>query len=94
MAYQVLRADHYLEGASIFVPRKGRIAIVLEDNGVGKFIKQSIVPPQDPQQLAQHNKSDINARRIILKGARDHIVPHIHEKKTTFEMYDTILKLY
>lgn len=67
---------------------------MLEDNGVGEFIKQLIAPPQDPQQLAQHNKNDIKARRIILEGAKDHIVPHIHEKKKTYEMFDAILKLY
>lgn len=52
MAYQRLRADHCLEGASNFVPWKGRIAIVLEDYGVGEFIKQAIAPPQDPKLLA------------------------------------------
>jgi len=50
MAYQGLRANHCLEGASNFVPWKGRITIVLEDNGVGEFIKQAIALPQDPQQ--------------------------------------------
>jgi len=94
MAFQGLRRDHCLEGASNLVPWKGRIMIVLEDNGVGEFVKQSIPPPQDPQQLTQHTKNDIKARRIILEGVRDHIVPHIHEKKTTFEMCKTILELY
>jgi len=67
---------------------------VLEDNGVGEYIKQAIAPPQEPQQLAQHNKNNIKARRIILEGVKDHIVPHIHEKKIAYEMYNTILKLY
>ena len=44
--------------------------------------------------MAQHNKNDIKAKRIILEGVKDHIVPHIRENMTTFEMYDTILKLY
>ena len=64
MAYQVLRVDHYWEGASNIVSWKGRIMIVLEDNGVGNFIKDTIPPPQDPQQLAQHNKSDIKANLV------------------------------
>eukprot|EP00253_Pinus_taeda_P012830 PITA_12830 len=68
--------------------------IVLEDNGVEEFMKPAVPMPQDPQQLAQHTKNDVKARRIILEGVKDHIVPHIHEKKTTYEMYDTILKLY
>ena len=94
MTYQGLRAYHYLGGASNFIAWKGRITIVLEDNGVGEFIKQAIVPPQDPQQLAQDNKNDIKERRIILEGVRNHIVPHIYEKNTAYVMFDAILKLY
>ena len=44
--------------------------------------------------MAEHNKNDIKARRIILEGVRDHIVPHIHEKKIAYDMYQAILKLY
>jgi len=93
MVYQGLREDHCLEGASNFIAWKGRIMIVLEDNGVGEFVKQAILP-QDAQQLVQHNKNDIKAKRIILEAVKDHIMPHVHEKKTMFETYDTILKLY
>jgi len=68
--------------------------IVLKDNGVGDFVKNNIPPPQEPQQLTQHAKNDIKTKRIILEGVKDNIVPHIHEKKTTFEVFETILYLY
>ena len=45
------------------------------------------MPPQDPQRLAQHTKNDTKARRIILEGVRDHIIPHLNEKKTVYEMF-------
>ena len=45
------------------------------------------MPPQDPQRLAQHTKNDTKARRIILKGVRDHIIPHLNEKKIVYEMF-------
>ena len=45
------------------------------------------MPPQDPQRLAQHTKNDTKARRIILEGVRDHIIPHLNEKTTMYEMF-------
>jgi len=33
-------------------------------------------------------------RRIILEGIKDHIIPHLCEKKTTYEMFKAILDLY
>ena len=66
MAYQVLRVDQCLEGASNIVSWKGRIMILLEDNRVGDCIKNTIPPQQDPQQLAQHNKNDIKTNLIKL----------------------------
>lgn len=52
------------------------------------------MPPQDPQQLAQYNKNGTTTRRIILEGVTDHIIPHLHGKKTTVEMFKAILDLY
>ena len=68
--------------------------MVLEDDGVIEFVKNRVVPPLDPQQLAQHNKNDTKARRIILEGIKDHIILHLHEKKTTYETFKAILDLY
>lgn len=31
---------------------------------------------------------------IILDGVKDHLVPHLAEKKTTKEMWDTLNNLY
>jgi len=50
--------------------------------------------PIDPQQLDQHSKKDAKAKRIILEGVKDHIIPHLAGKKTTKEMWTTIIGLY
>jgi len=44
--------------------------------------------------LAQHNKKDAKARRIILEGVKDHIIPHLTGKKTTKAMWITNIGLY
>lgn len=66
---------------------------VLKDSGVLEFVKQQIVPPTNPEQLAQRNKNDTKVRRIILEGIGDHIIPHLHEKKIAYEMVKAILYL-
>lgn len=91
MLFLGLRLDHGLEWALNFCAWKEWIIVELEDN---KFIKQAMVPPQDPQKLVQHTKNHTKARRIILEGIRDHIRPHLHEKKTAYEMFKAILNLY
>lgn len=94
MAFQGLRSNHNLEEASNFWSWKEQISVVLEDNGVLEYVKQGIAPPQDAQQWLQHNKNDTKARKIILEGIKDHIIPHLHEKNTTYEMFKVTLDLY
>jgi hypothetical protein len=35
-----------------------------------------VAAPADPTQLAAHLKKDVKARRIIVDGVKDHIIPH------------------
>jgi len=50
--------------------------------------------PADPQQLAQHREKDAKAKRIILEGVKDHIIPRLAGKKTAKEMWTAIIGLY
>lgn len=44
-----------------------------------------------PNSWPNIRKNDIKAKRIILKGVKDHIIPNLYEKKTTYEMFKAIL---
>jgi hypothetical protein len=50
--------------------------------------------PADPQQLAQHSQKDAKAKRIVLEGVKDHIIPHLEGKKTTKDMWTANIGLY
>lgn len=65
MEFQGLRLEYSLEGASNFRTWRERMFVVLKDQEVKNFVKKLMAQPQDPQQLAQHNKRDVRARRII-----------------------------
>ena len=67
---------------------------MLEENGIKDYATIGVVVPIDATQLAIYKKEDAKARRIILDGVKDHIVPHISELDTAKEMWDAILNLY
>ena len=66
---------------------------MLEENGIKDYATIGVAIPTDATQLATYKKEDAKARRIILDGVKDHIVPHISELDTT-KMWDAIPNLY
>jgi hypothetical protein len=36
----------------------------------------------------------VKANRVLLDSMKDHLIPHISEKKTTKEMYEALVGLY
>jgi hypothetical protein len=93
MASVGLRFEDRLDGASNFCPSRERIGSVLEDNGL-EIVKGKVAAPIDPMQLAAHTKKDVRARRILVDGVKDHIIPHLIGKKTTKDMWEALVKLY
>ena len=52
------------------------------------------VPASDPIALDVHEVREAKTQRIILDGVKDHLIPHLAEKKTTNEMWDALKGLY
>jgi hypothetical protein len=89
-----LRFEDRLEGASNFVPWKARVTLVLMENGLWEFANTKVTPPMDPKDLAAHELKDVKARRIILDAVKDHLIPHISEKKSAREMFVALTNLF
>jgi hypothetical protein len=81
-----LRFEDMLEGASNFCHWRECIGLVLEENGLWENVEGSIASPADPVQEVAHNKNDVKARRIIVNGVKNHIIPHLYGKKTAKDM--------
>jgi hypothetical protein len=62
--------------------------------GYWKLSEGKVATPNDPVELASHAKKDVKARRILVDGVKDHIIPHFSRKKTTREMWEALVKLY
>jgi hypothetical protein len=89
-----LRFKYRLEGASNFGPWRECIGLVLEENGLLEFVEGKAIPPTDPSQLEAHLQKDVNMRRFILDGVKDHIITYLSIKMIDKEMWETLLKLY
>jgi hypothetical protein len=44
--------------------------------------------------LDLHEVKEARAQRILLDGVKDHLIPHLVEKKAAKEMWDALTKLY
>lgn len=47
-----------------------------------------------PISLAKHDKKMAKTKCIIFDFVKDHLIPHIAEKRSTKELYDTLTNLY
>jgi hypothetical protein len=93
MSISCIRFEGRLDGASNFGIWKEHILLSLE-YGLKEFAEKTIAVPTDAQQVEAHKKNDAKARRIILDGVKDHIVPHRSGLDTTRKMWEAIIKLY
>jgi hypothetical protein len=90
-----IRFEDRLEGISNYLQWKVRITSVLKENKLWLFANTIVpVPASDPIALDVHEVKEAKTQRIILDGVRDHLIPHLAEKKTAKEMWDALKSLY
>ena len=54
---------------------KYRIALILEENGLARFIKQDVPEPTDAAAKEKHQKDIVRAKIIIADSIKDHLIP-------------------
>ena len=67
---------------------------MVKENEIWEFVDKALKPPADPTALAAHQKKGMKTKKIILDGAKDHVVPHLSRKNTAKEMWEALTKLY
>jgi hypothetical protein len=83
-----------LEGVDNFRAWKYRIALILEENDLARFIKEDVPEPTDATAKAKHQKDMVRAKRIIADSIKDHLIPQVASKKTPKEMFDSLTRMY
>jgi 2-phosphoglycerate kinase len=71
------------------------MSTILRENKIWSFVNTIVVVPSvEPIDLDLHEVKEAKSQRIILDGVKDHLIPHLAEKKTTKEMWDALKNLY
>ena len=67
---------------------------MLEEAEVWDIVEKTIDPPTDATKLAAYKKKSIKAKRLILDGVKDHVIPHVRGKDRAFEVWAALTNLY
>lgn len=89
-----LRDQDILDGASNFVNWKARILAILDKHHIKDYALKVVAVSVDADPLKKYEEAQAKAKCMILDGVKDHVVPHITEKETTREMWETLTTLY
>jgi hypothetical protein len=82
-----------LEGVENFHAWKYRIALILEENDLARFIIEDVPEPTDVADKAKYQKDIVRAKRIITDSIKDHLIPQVASKKTPKEMFHALTRL-
>lgn len=93
-----LRVENRLDGKNNYSTWKERIQSIFEEEEVWGIMvnttQNPIVVPADPVQLAEFNKKNAKAKRLIMEGIKDHVIPHVRGKTYAHEMWIALTSLY
>lgn len=89
-----LKVDDRLDGQSNFGAWKERIISVLDEAEVRDIVEKTVAIPTDATQLAAYKKKCAKAKRLILDGIKDHVIPRVRGKDHAFEVSEVLTKLY
>ena len=89
-----LRLEDRLDGQSNFGAWKERIISVLDEADVWDIVEKTVTIPTDATQLAAYKRKCAKAKRLILDGVKDHVIPHVTGKDHAFEVWEALTNLY
>jgi hypothetical protein len=71
------------------------LSAVLKENTIYNYVNSVVAAPAtDLVALDLHETKEAKVQRIILDGVKDHLIPHLVEKKTAKEMWDALKNLF
>jgi hypothetical protein len=92
--YESTKVVDKLEGVENFRSWKFRIALILEENDLARFIKEYIPELTDVVAKAKYQKDTVRAKRIIADSIKYHLIPQVASKKTPEEIFDALTRMY
>ena len=89
-----LRDQDRLDGASNFVIWKSKILAILDKHRIKDYALKTVAILVDPNANEKYEEAMAKAKCMILDRVKDHVIPHIAEKNTAREMWQTLTTLY
>jgi hypothetical protein len=87
--------EDWLDGISNYLQWKVRLSTVLKENKIYNYVNSVVAAPaEDHIALDLHEVKEAKSQRIFLDGVKDHLIPHLAEKKTAKEMWDALKNLF
>jgi hypothetical protein len=84
-----------LDEISNYLKWKVRFLVVLKENKIYSYVNSIVeTPTVNLVALNLHETKEAKSQRIILDGLKDHLIPHLAEKKTSKEMWDALKNLF
>ena len=84
-----------MDGMSNYLQWKVIMNCILKENRLWTMVSTVVTPPaSDSISLDIHEVKEAKSQRLILDGIRDHLIPHVAEKKAAYEMWTTLKGLY
>jgi hypothetical protein len=83
-----------LDGSSNFSSWKSRLQVSLEDENLLWVIQKDLPETTIDEEKEERKEDDVKARKIIIYSVRDHLMPHIANMKTTYEMYEALKNMF
>jgi hypothetical protein len=86
--------EYRLDGSSNFNSWKSRLQVTLEEYDLLNVVKFFLPDPTTDEEKETKREEDVKARKIIIYSVRDHLLPHISNLKTTYEMYEALKDMF
>jgi hypothetical protein len=89
-----LRYENQLEGDSNFLSWKSWILFLIREKGQWSHVETIVTVLIDPIEMTKHEAREANAMWMILYLVRDHLIPHLSEKKLANAVFSTLTNLF
>jgi hypothetical protein len=66
----------------------------LKEYDLWELVDKVITPPKNLAALEARKKKEIKAKTVLLDSMKDHLTPHLSEKKMAKEMVDALVSLF
>jgi hypothetical protein len=67
---------------------------LLREKGLWSHAKIIVTASIDPAEMAKHEEREAEAMWMILDSVRDHLIPHLSEKKSANVMFSILTNLF